>query len=394
MISFWNWALGLSVPWRWFFTATCAICSSVVPCLAMWARAISAKTPGKVEPGGLLEDGVRGVRENLGRALGGHRQDPLGAAHQEDVGRAGADLEERVAEGRVARGARGLEAGGRHGRDAQRGGDLGAEVELALSRLADDVADVDALDLARADARVGQRLERGLREQLRARALVLAELGHAETDDRDPPHVPRVYPTLRNLGRVRSMVASWRPRTRAAALRSDRSALGPGSGPLGLCLLGCGRFATFHARAARRLRGAARIAFASRDPARAEAYRRRFGGFAAFGSYEAAAADPRVDALVICTPHHLHEAHARLAAEHGKSILLEKPIARTLAEADAILAAARAAGVVLMVGENFHFAPGFAAAGEYLQGGAIGAVRQLVVTARGYRRARGLAEPA
>jgi predicted dehydrogenase len=163
----------------------------------------------------------------------------------------------------------------------------------------------------------------------------------------------------------------------------------PGSGPLGLCLLGCGRFATFHARAARRLRGAAHIAFASRDPARAETYRRRFGGFAAFGSYEAAAADPRVDALVICTPHHLHEAHARLAAEHGKSILLEKPIARTLAEADAILAAARAAGVVLMVAENFHFVPGFAAAGEYLRQGAIGAVRQLVVTARGYRRPAG-----
>jgi predicted dehydrogenase len=163
----------------------------------------------------------------------------------------------------------------------------------------------------------------------------------------------------------------------------------PGSGPLGLCLLGCGRFATFHAQAARRLRRAARIAFASRDPARAEAYRRRFGGFAAFGSYEAAAADPRVDAFVICTPHHLHEAHARLAAEHGKSILLEKPIARTLAEADAILTAAREAGVVLMVGENFHFAPCFVAAREYIRSGAIGAVRQLIVTPRGYRRPSG-----
>ena len=69
---------------------------------------------------------------------------------------------------------------------------------------------------------------------------------------------------------------------------------------------------------------AVRLAFGSRELARAEQYRRRFGGFAAFGSYEAAAADPRVDALVICTPHHLHEAHARLAAGHGKAILLEK----------------------------------------------------------------------
>jgi predicted dehydrogenase len=162
-----------------------------------------------------------------------------------------------------------------------------------------------------------------------------------------------------------------------------------GSGPLGLGVVGCGRFASVHARAARQLGGAVRIAFASRDPARAEAYRRRFGGFAAFGSYEAAAADPRVDALIVCTPHHLHETHARLAVEHGKAILLEKPIARTLGEADAILSAARAAGVVLMVAENAHFVPAFAAVRAYLRDGAIGAVRQLVVSVRGYREPTG-----
>jgi hypothetical protein len=61
-------------------------------------------------------------------------------------------------------------------------------MELALACFADDVADVDALDLSRADVGVDQRLDRGFREQLRARALVLAELGHAEADDRDSPH--------------------------------------------------------------------------------------------------------------------------------------------------------------------------------------------------------------
>src|SRR5262245_28171064 len=162
-----------------------------------------------------------------------------------------------------------------------------------------------------------------------------------------------------------------------------------GGGPLGLALVGCGRFATFHARAARRLGSRVRIAFASRDPKRAETFHRRFGGFAAFGSYEAAAADPRVDALVVCTPHHLHEAHARLAAEHGKAVLLEKPIARTLPEADAILAATREAGVVFMVAENAHFMPAFAAARALVGDGSIGSVRQLVVMARGYRRPSG-----
>ena len=180
----------------------------------------------------------------------------------------------------------------------------------------------------------------------------------------------------------------------AALPASDGRSIRPlhartGSGPIGVGIVGCGRFATFHARAARKLGGAVRIAFASRVPARAEAYRRRYRGFAAFGSYEAAAADPRIDALVVCTPHHLHEAHARLAAEHGKAILLEKPIGRTLPEADAVLAAARSAGVVLMVAENAHFMPGFVATRAYLRAGAIGEVRQIVLSARGYRRPSG-----
>ena len=61
-------------------------------------------------------------------------------------------------------------------------------MELPLAGLADDVADVHALNLTRADARVDQGVEPGLREQLRARPLVLAELRHADTDDRDPSH--------------------------------------------------------------------------------------------------------------------------------------------------------------------------------------------------------------
>lgn len=159
--------------------------------------------------------------------------------------------------------------------------------------------------------------------------------------------------------------------------------------PLGLCIVGCGRFATFHARAARRLAGRVTLAFASRDAGRAEAYRRRFGGIAAFGSYETAAADPRVEALVVCTPHHLHLEHVRLAAKHRKAALVEKPIARTLGEADEMLAEAAAAGITFMVGENFAFMPAFVAARRLLAAGAIGRVRQVVVSPRGHRVPRG-----
>ena len=156
-----------------------------------------------------------------------------------------------------------------------------------------------------------------------------------------------------------------------------------------LCIVGCGRFATFHARAARALGRDPTLAFASRDGARAEAYRRRFGGVAAFGDYEAAAADPRVVALVVCTPPHLHLDHVRLASRHGKAVLLEKPIARTVEEADRILAEAEAAGIPLMVAENFHFMPAFVAARQLLASGAIGRVRQILISARGYRHPAG-----
>jgi len=159
--------------------------------------------------------------------------------------------------------------------------------------------------------------------------------------------------------------------------------------PFGLCIMGCGRFATFHAHAARRLGGGVALSFASRDGARAEAYRRRFRGVAAFGSYEAAAADPGVQGLVVCTPHHVHLDHVRLAAKHRKAVLLEKPIARTLDEADQILAEAAAAGITLMVAENFHFMPAFAAARQLLVAGAIGPIRQILISARGYRRPAG-----
>jgi UDP-N-acetyl-2-amino-2-deoxyglucuronate dehydrogenase len=163
----------------------------------------------------------------------------------------------------------------------------------------------------------------------------------------------------------------------------------PAVGPVGLCIVGCGRFAMLHARAARRLRPRVALSFASREASRAEVCRRRFGGTAAFGSYEAAARDPRVHALVVCTPHHLHLEHVRLAARHGKAVLLEKPIARTVVEADELLRVAREAGIVLLVGENFHFMPAFAAARALLRQGLIGRVRQVLVAARGYRRPTG-----
>jgi predicted dehydrogenase len=125
--------------------------------------------------------------------------------------------------------------------------------------------------------------------------------------------------------------------------------------------------------------------FASRDLMRAKAYQVAYGGVAAFGSYAEAFQDPRVHAVVICTPHDLHVEHARLAASYGKHLLIEKPLARSLEEADQIIDAAEKAEVTLMVGENFRFMPAFRQVRAYLREGRLGGLREIQLSARGER---------
>ena len=139
-----------------------------------------------------------------------------------------------------------------------------------------------------------------------------------------------------------------------------------------LCVIGCGDFARTFAATVRSELGWLDLYFASRDEARARAYASEFGGAGYFGSYEAAAADPGNAALYICTPHHLHLEHARLAAANGKHILLEKPIALTVGEGEEIVALAQRSGVTLMVAENYRFLPPVAKAKQLVDAGAIG----------------------
>lgn len=155
--------------------------------------------------------------------------------------------------------------------------------------------------------------------------------------------------------------------------------------PFSLAVLGCGWIARRHAAAARALQGTVSLSFASRDLKRAEAYRSQFGGRAAYGSYEAAVADPAVDGVVVCTPHDQHLALTMLAVAQGKHVLVEKPMARTLQEADRMIEAARDARVALMVAENFRFMPAFRAARALVADGWLGALRQIHTAAWGYR---------
>ena len=147
-----------------------------------------------------------------------------------------------------------------------------------------------------------------------------------------------------------------------------------------LCVVGCGRFARTFVKAIRSFSELdsteqVELFFASRDRRRARNYCRMFDGTDYFGGYQEAAADPRVKAMYLCTPHHLHMEHALIAARYSKHILVEKPVARTLEEGERMVAAAREAGVKLMVAENCRFMPPVQKARELINEGAIGTLR-------------------
>jgi len=155
----------------------------------------------------------------------------------------------------------------------------------------------------------------------------------------------------------------------------------------GLVVFGCGWIARRHALAARRL--GVPLLVASRDLAKARAFAREFGAADAFGAYADAARDPRAEAAVICTPHDRHCTDTLAALGAGLHVLVEKPIAPTVEEADHMIASARDAGRVLMVAENFHFMPAFRHVHGLVSSGALGGLRSLHLVARGYRQHHG-----
>jgi phthalate 4,5-cis-dihydrodiol dehydrogenase len=112
-----------------------------------------------------------------------------------------------------------------------------------------------------------------------------------------------------------------------------------------------------------------------RDEAQRQ-FERDFGG-RAYASVEALCADPDVDAVYVASPHELHAMHARIAASAGKHVLVEKPMAVTLDECDAMIAAARDAGVALVVGHSHSFDAPVLHARRLVDSGAFGAVRMV-----------------
>jgi predicted dehydrogenase len=150
--------------------------------------------------------------------------------------------------------------------------------------------------------------------------------------------------------------------------------------PLRVALIGCGIISEVHLGAWAAHPGRARVTFCCDvDPERAQR-RAEQAGARAVTSFEQVLASAEVDAVDVCTPHHLHSEPVIAAARAGKHILCQKPLAKSLAECDAMIGAARDGGVVLFYGETNRTAPAAVAAHAVIGGGRIGRLIGLQAT--------------
>jgi predicted dehydrogenase len=143
--------------------------------------------------------------------------------------------------------------------------------------------------------------------------------------------------------------------------------------PIRVCLVGAGRAGKVHANSLFNHTPSAKVVgVVDANPEALQDTGDQFGVDARYHTLEAALDGLEFEAVVITTPTFTHKSLAVLAAEAGKHVFLEKPMALTIAECDAIMAATQRSGVLLQIGFMRRFAPEFVAAFERIQAGEIG----------------------
>lgn len=147
--------------------------------------------------------------------------------------------------------------------------------------------------------------------------------------------------------------------------------------PLRIGILGCANIARQFVRDAAGSPAVSLAAVASRSADKAAAFAAEFGIPRHHASYEALLADPAIDAIYNPLPNHLHAEWTIRAAQMGRHVLCEKPLAMNQAEARAMFDAARQAGVMLLEAYPYWFQPQTGRLVELLQSGAVGRVMQV-----------------
>jgi predicted dehydrogenase len=145
--------------------------------------------------------------------------------------------------------------------------------------------------------------------------------------------------------------------------------------PVRIGILGAARIARQFVEGARNSPAVNVTTVAARDPARAAAFARELGLARTAPSYEALLADPELDAIYVPLPNALHAEWAIKAADAGRHVLCEKPLAVTEADAKAMFAAARRNRVHLVEGFPYLAQPQTRKAREIVAAGTIGRLR-------------------
>jgi len=142
---------------------------------------------------------------------------------------------------------------------------------------------------------------------------------------------------------------------------------------LRVAVIGAGVMGERHARIYASFPDVELVAVCDTRPEAARTVARALGA-AAFADFREVLARADVDAVSVCTPDDGHREPCERAAAAGKHVLVEKPIATTVADAEAIVEAATRAGVVLLVGHCLRFDPRYRAVKTAIDGGELGAL--------------------
>lgn len=141
-------------------------------------------------------------------------------------------------------------------------------------------------------------------------------------------------------------------------------------------LLGASQIArSAHIPGLRRAENSVLSGIASRSASKSAAWAAEFGIPRSYGSYEEMLADPEIDAVLITLPMHAHCEWVIKAADAGKHILCEKPMATNVAEMNEMVAAALRNNVILMEAFSHRFPPHLPYVRDLLRRGEIGNVR-------------------
>jgi predicted dehydrogenase len=120
------------------------------------------------------------------------------------------------------------------------------------------------------------------------------------------------------------------------------------------------------------------VAIASRDLARSQHAATSLGVPRAYGSYEELLDDPTIEAVYIPLPNHLHVLWATKAAERGKHVLCEKPIARSAAEAERLLSVRDETGVKIQEAFMIRSHPQWRKAVDLVRDGTLGRIQSII----------------